>query len=224
MVGNRVFRGRTCNAGVLIDSGGSRLSAHCPVSPAQQPILNRFFFTKSFFWVVALAVSLLPACKPPAPTGPAVGEVFPELALERLDGETATPGSFRGKVLVLNVWGTWCPPCRKEMPSLERLSRKVNAERIAVIGLATDTDPNLVREFLLQYRIDFPMFMDPDRALATGVLRVKAFPETFVVGPDGRLLARVTGGRDWDSPEIIAALEEAARGGRPLLDLNQGGR
>lgn len=174
-----------------------------------------------------MAVSLLSACKLPAPNGPAVGEVFPELALDRLDGETTTPGSFRGKVLVLNVWGTWCPPCRKEMPSLERLSRKVNAGgRIAVIGLATDTDPNLVREFLLQYRIDFPMFMDPDRALATGVLRVKAFPETFIIGPDGRLVARVMGVRDWDSPEVLAALEAVARGDRPAfsLDLNQGSR
>lgn len=172
-----------------------------------------------------VVVALVSSCSSTAPSGPAVGQVFPELALDRLDGEATTPGSFRGKVLVLNVWGTWCPPCRKEMPSLERLSRKVNAGgRIAVIGLATDTDPNLVREFLLQYRIDFPMFMDPGRALATGVLRVRAFPETFVVGPDGRLLARVTGGRDWDSPEIVAALEAVARGERPLLGLNQGSR
>lgn len=185
------------------------------------PILHKFLSTS---WVVASAVTLLSACDTPAP--PKVGQPFPELALERLDGETAAPGSFRGKVLVLNVWGTWCAPCRKEMPSLQRLSRKVNAGRVAVIGLATDADQNLVREFLLQYRIDFPMFMDPDRALAIGVLRVKVFPETFVVGPDGRLAARVTGGRDWDSPEIVTALEETARGGHStfLLDLNQGSR
>lgn len=146
------------------------------------------------------------------PAGPQPGEAMPDLKLAGLDGGFLETSSLRGQVLVLNAWATWCPPCRREMPALQRLSEAMQAGRVRVAGLTVDRDLNLAREFLLAHRVTFPQYVDPDMALANGVLRVVGFPETFVVAPDGRLAARVVGERVWDAPEMIRALEGLARG------------
>ncbi|HEX6828718.1 MAG TPA: TlpA disulfide reductase family protein [Burkholderiales bacterium] len=144
--------------------------------------------------------------------GPRPGDLLPDLALTSLDGRTLATRSLRGRVLVLNTWATWCPPCRREMPALQRLSDAMDATRVTVAGLTVDRDLNLVREFLLAHRVTFPQYVDPDMALANGVLRVVGFPETFVLAPDGRLAARVVGERAWDAPEMARALQALARG------------
>jgi thiol-disulfide isomerase/thioredoxin len=144
--------------------------------------------------------------------GPLPGQALPDLRLTGLDGSFLETRSLRGRVLVLNAWATWCPPCRREMPSLQRLSDAVAGKGVLVAGLTVDRDLNLVREFLLAHRIAFPQYVDPDMALANGVLRVVGFPETFVVAPDGRLAARLVGERAWDAPEMGRALEALARG------------
>ncbi|MBI2313887.1 MAG: TlpA family protein disulfide reductase [Betaproteobacteria bacterium] len=182
---------------------------------ASFPVSSRFPAARALWIALALLVAAAAACRAPETAGPAAGDPFPDLALERLEGGTTSPAGYRGKVVVLNVWGTWCAPCRKEMPSLQGLAAKTDRARVAVLGLATDADRNLVREFLLQYRIEFPIFLDPDRVQSTAVLRVRGFPETFIIAPDGRLLARVLGERDWEAPAVLHALEEAYRGGRP---------
>lgn len=118
---------------------------------------------------------------------------------------------FRGKLLVLNVWATWCPPCRREMPSLERLSKNVDGRHIVVAGMSVDTDTNLAREFLDQNGITFRNFIDIDGKSAPA-LSISIYPETLVVAPDGKILYRVVGERDWDSPAMRQLLEEIYQG------------
>lgn len=144
--------------------------------------------------------------------GPRPGEALPDLRLTGLDGSYLEIGSLRGQVLVLNAWATWCPPCRREMPALQRLSGAMQGRGVMVAGLSVDRDLNLVREFLLAHGITFPQYVDPDMSLANGVLRVVGFPETFIVAPDGRLAARLVGEREWDGPDMIRSLEALARG------------
>ena len=98
------------------------------------------------------------------------------------------------------------------MPSLQRLAARVDPDRVLVAGLTVDRDLNLAREFVLHNQIAFPNFADPDMAIANGSLAVVGFPETFIVAPDGRLAARVAGAREWDAPEIVAALDALSRG------------
>lgn len=141
----------------------------------------------------------------------AEGFPFPPLTLNYLEGNTLSTQSFQGKLVVLNVWATWCPPCRREMPSLERLSKALDPQRFAVIGLSTDADAMLASEFLLQNGITFANFFDQNGKLARE-LNLKVYPETFVIGPDGRLVERIAGLREWDSPEMIAHLEAAFQG------------
>ena len=143
---------------------------------------------------------------------PAVEKIVPEqFMLTGLDGTQTPIQSFRGKLLVLNVWATWCPPCRREMPSLERLSKSADPKRFAVAAIATDDSVHAVREFLAQYHITFPIYRDTPTN-AANLLGVRIYPETLLIAPDGRIVQRITGEREWDSPEMLKLLEEVYRG------------
>ncbi len=139
-----------------------------------------------------------------------VGRPVPPFSLPALDGGLAGPAAWRGRTVVLNVWATWCPPCREEIPSLQRLSDQLGEERFLVVGLSVDRDANLVREFALRYGIDFPLLLDAERAVAEGLLGATGYPLTFLVAPDGRVVERVYGGADWSSPEYVARVRAAS--------------
>lgn len=162
--------------------------------------------------ILCAALALASCSLSDAPAPLAEGQKFPEFVLTGLDGGTASPQAFRGKLLVLNVWATWCHPCRQEMPSLERLARSVDPRRMAVVGLSVDDDKRLVQEFVLQHHVTFPIFVDADMRIANRILGIKAFPATFLIAPDGKLVGRISGERDWDSPAMMRLLEEAYRG------------
>ena len=135
------------------------------------------------------------------------GQEFPSFMLNYVLGENATKPAFHGKVLVLNIWATWCPPCRKEMPSLQRLSQTLDPKRFAVIGLSTDQDALLATEFLVQSGVTFSNFFDPNGKMSKQ-LGLKVYPETFLIAPDGTLARRITGLQDWSSPEMLVLLED----------------
>jgi len=163
--------------------------------------------------LLVATLGLLACGEPPTPPGPRVGEPFPALDLPALDGPPLNLGDYRGQVLVLNVWATWCGPCREEMPSLQRLSDRFPAGRLAVVGLTVDEDTNLAREFLLKYDIRFPSASDPAGGVAEGLLGVIAYPDTFIVAADGTLVERVSGGREWDGEEMVSLLERLLAAG-----------
>ena len=156
--------------------------------------------------LLALLLGLAGCGEAPAPPGPRAGAPFPALSVPALDGPPLDLGAYRGRVLVLNVWATWCAPCREEMPSLQRLSERFDPAQLTVVGLTVDEDTNLAREFLLKYGIRFPIASDPAGAVAEGLLGVSAYPDTFVVAPDGTLAERITGGRAWDGEEMVSFL------------------
>jgi thiol-disulfide isomerase/thioredoxin len=164
---------------------------------------------------LAMMLSLLmgvSACNKPESVPPQLveGQQFPSFMLNYVLGENAGKPAFQGKVLVLNVWATWCPPCRKEMPSLQRLSQTLDPKRFAVIGLSTDQDALLATEFLAQGGVTFSNFFDPNGKMSKQ-LGLKVYPETFLIAPDGTLARRITGLQDWSSPEMLVLLEDIYR-------------
>ena len=119
------------------------------------------------------------------------------------DGFLAIPG--RGKSpMIVNVWATWCGPCRREMQSLERLHHILEGSDVHIVGISVDTDRNLAREFVRRERLTFPNAIDERSQLSSEVVK---YPTTFVISADGRVLARTEAARDWSDTVTIAWLE-----------------
>jgi thiol-disulfide isomerase/thioredoxin len=138
----------------------------------------------------------------PYDAGPA-----PALALPDLDDEILDISAQRGKVLLINFWATWCPPCRREMPALTRLADLTRDSDIEVITVNVGEDLETIFSFTgsLQIDPDFPFLIDSD----AGTLEtwgIKGLPTSFVVDKNGNLAYRAVGGREFDHPDIIAAL------------------
>ena len=123
---------------------------------------------------------------------PVAGEIFPLSALDQITTIGGDEIDFKGKTLLINFWATWCAPCRSEMPDLQKLSDSLDAEHFAVIGISVDNDSNLIREFLLQYKINFRNFQDENFRLASQQLGIKTYPETFIVSPRGIITRRIS--------------------------------
>lgn len=174
----------------------------------QQCSVSLVFCLRRVTVVCLLLLSLAASDKAAAPAIPPLieGQAFPSAMLDFISGGSDAGQAWQGKMLVLNIWATWCPPCRREMPDLENLSKTLDPKRFAVIGLSVDVDALLVAEFLLKNGITFRNFLDQDGKLSLQ-LAVKAYPETFVIAPDRTLLRRMTGLHAWGSPEMVNMLE-----------------
>ena len=141
------------------------------------------------------------------------GEFFPNILLQPLDASKAVPVEhYRGKVVVLNVWATWCEPCRREMPNLQALSDALDPQRFVVLGMAQDDDDHLVREYLLDKGVDFTNYIDPNGQIATDELGIQIFPYTLIIARDGRFVQRISGPREWHHPDVIKLLEQVYLG------------
>jgi thiol-disulfide isomerase/thioredoxin len=109
---------------------------------------------------------------------------------------------YRGKPIILNFWATWCPPCREEMPSMQRAHQAVAPEGIAVIAINVGEDADTVGQFLADYPVDFPLPLDLDSQVAQRY-PMKGLPTTFVIDAEGRLVYSAIGGRHWDDPKLL---------------------
>lgn len=152
----------------------------------------------SIFLIAALG---MPSAQAVASKTPAAK--LPTVAMQQLDGTPTTTEQWRGQPLVLNIWATWCPPCRKEMPSLQRLADTLAPDGIAVAALSIDEDANLVREFVLKYGIRFPVGIAASAGDASTALNARALPLTLYVAADGRIIERVLGERDWADERLV---------------------
>ncbi len=152
--------------------------------------------------LVAMGVALLlMACDhdaPPPALKVQLGATFPLLHLEDLQGKAVDTSELRGKPWVLNVWATWCPPCRKELPSLQRMQALLKDDGVVVLGMAVDDDAHRVREYLIDRAIQFMSYRDPQMRVANEVLGVRMYPATFIVDRNGVLSLIVEGEREWD--------------------------
>ncbi len=136
-----------------------------------------------------------------------IGGYLRETTLDGLNGRTKKFSDFRGKPLIINIWASWCGPCRAEMGSLERLAQRYNGKEFNVIGISTDDYRNKAETFIKQTGITFENFLD-HKLLLEKMLGANTIPLTILVDENGRVLEKVRGAREWDSPKIIDAIEE----------------
>jgi len=150
-----------------------------------------------------------------AETLPPVAKPFraPDFELAGEDGRRYQLSSFRGKLVVLNFWATWCPPCRYEMPSMERARQKVAGEDIVILAVNVGEDEETVFAFLARYPVEFPLLLDRDAAVIKQY-PVVGLPTTYIISPDGNVTHRAVGSREWDDPAILDQLRSLLRGTR----------
>jgi len=129
----------------------------------------------------------------------------PDFTLQGEDGKTYRLSDYRGKVVVLNFWATWCPPCRYEMPSMERAHKKVQGEQIVLLAINVGESDDKVFEFTGQYPVTFPLLLDLDGAIIRKY-PVIGLPTTFVIDPHGVVTHRAIGSREWDDERMLAPL------------------
>lgn len=150
---------------------------------------------KRFFLVASLALTCLvlaqPGCKS-APRGMHQGEMVPDFVLPMLDGKVQKLSNYRGKVVLVNLWATWCPPCIEELPLLGRLQQEFGPRGLVVLGLAADDDPEAVRTFVKQNPVKFDVFLDVGGEVGTRY-GITGYPETFVVDREGRFQEKYIG-------------------------------
>ena len=120
--------------------------------------------------------------------------------------EVTALSGYRGKVIFLNFWATWCPPCREEMPSMESLYNRFKGNDFEMLAVNIAESDAVVQSFAEEYGLSFPILFDRDSRVGSAY-GVQAIPTTFIIDRDGRIVVRFVGGRDWDTPQIRRALE-----------------
>lgn len=131
----------------------------------------------------------------------AVALKAPAFMLRRIDGETRGRHDYRGRVVLLNFWGSWCPPCREEFPSLQRLQQALGGSDFTVLAIAVADSEAAVTQFLQGRAAGFDVLLDEERKTA-GDYRAAGVPVTYLLDRQGRLLAGKTGPQHWDSPAM----------------------
>ena len=128
-------------------------------------------------------------------------------SLKDVTGKTYTRNNFTGKVTIINFWASWCPPCVEEIPSLNRLRKKMQGKKFELISINYAQTAPQIKDFMQKVAVDFPVLIDPEGKIAAK-WNVVAFPSTFVIGPDGEIQYGVNAAIHWDTVEVINQLQK----------------
>jgi thiol-disulfide isomerase/thioredoxin len=141
-----------------------------------------------------------------------VGTAAPDLVAADLDGRPVSLAELRGEVVLLNVWATWCPPCREEMPSMQRLAEQLGPEGLRIVAVSIDAasgkrdaggrEGGDVRAFADEYGLTFDIWRDPEGRVQQ-IYRTTGVPESFVIDRRGMIVKKVIGATEWDSPANV---------------------
>ena len=135
---------------------------------------------------------------------PRIGSIAPDITVQDSD-RTLTLSRYRGQVVVLNFWATWCPPCVEEMPSLVEMQRRMKAKGITVLAVSVDVDEKAYHQFLKDHGVDLITVRDPSQKSANLYGTFK-FPETYVIDREGKMRRKFIGAVDWTSPDVVEFL------------------
>jgi len=140
--------------------------------------------------------------KPPIPGNPA-----PEFSFKNLEGQVVDLKDFRGKVVLLNIWATWCKPCRDELPSMELLYRKLKDRGFEILAVSIDKDSSIVKPFVEELGLTFPVLLDP-KGKITRLYRTIGIPENYIIDKRGIIREKIIGARNWFSKAYVDSLSQ----------------
>jgi peroxiredoxin len=141
---------------------------------------------------------------------PSPQKLAQDFAVKTLEGRTVRLREHRGQVVFINFWATWCPPCREEMPAMERLFQRNRNNGLLMLAVSVDADPKVIGPFLEEHGLTFTVGMDPKMDLANAY-GVRALPATFIIDREGYVAALALGPREWDSAASQALIEGLSR-------------
>lgn len=145
--------------------------------------------------------------------GVTVGFLAPDFKLKMLSGGEAALSDYRGKIVLVNFWATWCGPCKAEMPSMEALYRAYPREDFEILAVSIDIDPNApIKEFIEDFGFTFPVLLD-DMFEVNDQYRVRVVPTSVVVDRNGVVTHRLLGAKDWNDPDSKLFLEKLISAG-----------
>lgn len=159
-----------------------------------------------------LLVLLFALGMPPAAFADTTGEVkegayLRNETLNGFNGDKKKFSDYKGKPLIINVWASWCTPCREEMASLDRLARRYSGKQLNIIGISTDDYKDAAELFIKQSKLSFTNYLDHD-VILENMLGANAIPLTVFVDAKGRVLYKAHGAYEWDMPDNIDAMAE----------------
>lgn len=135
----------------------------------------------------------------------------PAFSAENLEGKKISLSSQKGKIVLLNLWATWCPPCRAEMPSMERLYQKLKDSNFTILAVSTPSPPKETKEkivdFINEYNYTFPVLIDNSKEISYQY-GSGSIPTSWIIDEEGKVLARFVGAMEWDSELMLEVFEE----------------
>ncbi len=132
-----------------------------------------------------------------------VGLPAPDFTFPGINGKMVSLSDYRGKVVPVNIWATWCPPCVDEMPSMEKLYQKLKGENFEILAVSINSlGLKAVAPFMKKHKLTFPALIDPERPIRISY-KTTGVPESFIIDKDGILVKKIIGPLDWAHPEIL---------------------
>ena len=141
----------------------------------------------------------------------AIGDRAPEFIVPAFPSGSLDLKSYRGQIVVLHFWATWCPPCVEESPALEQFAEKVRDHGVVVLGISVDQNQKALQEFIDKFHISFPIGRDPQQALAARY-GTFLFPESYILDRRGWVAEKIAAATDWSDPRIQNFVLDLARG------------
>jgi peroxiredoxin len=131
-----------------------------------------------------------------------VGDRAPDFSIKADNGRVYTQANFGGKLLILNFWATWCPPCREELPSLDALQRTLGSRGLVVLAVSVDKDDKVYRDFLAANKVAITTARDPGQDINRQYGTVQ-FPESYIIDQNGRVVEKIISSTNWMDERMI---------------------
>ncbi len=163
-------------------------------------------------FLLAAGYLLLATCVYAGPPSPFAGEKLvnqqaPEFSLKDINGSAVSLSSYKGRVVLLNFWATWCPSCAEEMPSLNKLSRALKNMQFSVIAVSEDRSASDVKDFLKTHPSDITVVVDYSLSVSRNLYKVFVLPTSFLIDKKGVIVQKYYGEEDWAGPEMVRKIK-----------------
>jgi peroxiredoxin len=146
-----------------------------------------------------------------APAGPEIGRSAPDFRLPGLDGKMVSLSDYRGKVVLVNIWATWCPPCVDEMPSMEKLYQQLLGEAFEILAVSIDEQgAGVVAPFMKKHNLSFLALSDT-KGIVKNLYYTTGVPESLIIDKSGNVVEKIIGPRDWATPEAIKYFRDLSK-------------